>query len=126
MQGRQAQAFPVTEAQRNFQPIANQLRDRTFLEAFNQLRGGGAITDAEGQKATGAFFRLSQAQTEESYRAALDELKGIIKTGIERAKMSAGMMSQGNALGVPNAVGSTTPTVPQPKRMKFDAQGNLL
>lgn len=115
MRGRQSQAFPITEGQRSFQPIADQLRDRTFLSAFDQLRGAGAITEAEGQKATGAFFRMSQAQDEASYRSALQELKGIIQTGIERAKKSASMTPQQQAIGmigVPSSVGSTTPTIP--------------
>lgn len=70
----------------DFNSIAEQIEGRTFLEAFNSLRGGGAITEAEGQKATAAMARLKRTQSEAAYREALEELRGILETGISRAR----------------------------------------
>lgn len=113
MQGRQAQAFPITQAQRDFQPLATQLQGQSFLQAFQSLKGGGAITEVEGQKATQAIARLQQSQSEESYRNALNELRDIVSRGIERAQSGAMQTPQQQALGAVGAIGSTTPTTPQ-------------
>ena len=67
-----------------------QLQGQAFLLAFDQLRGAGAITVIEGEKATAAKARLDRAQSTETYQAALDELTGILKRGIEIAKTKAG------------------------------------
>lgn len=94
MRGRQAATLPLTEGQRNFQARADQLKGKAFLEAFNGLRGGGAITEVEGEKATDAQARMSQAQDEKSYRQALTDYQDIIKAGVERAqKKSAGIQN---------------------------------
>lgn len=68
----------------------DQINGQTFLQAFNSLRGGGAITDAEGAKATQAFARLNAAQNPMDYREALTELRGIVQTGVDRARRAAG------------------------------------
>lgn len=68
----------------------DQINGQTFLQAFNSLRGGGAITDAEGAKATQAFARLSAAQNPKDYREALLELRGIVQNGVDRARGAAG------------------------------------
>lgn len=68
----------------------DQINGQTFLQAFNSLRGGGAITDAEGAKATQAFARLNAAQNPKDYREALAELRGIVQAGVERARRAAG------------------------------------
>lgn len=62
------------------------INDQTFLQAFDSLRGGGAITDAEGAKAMQAFARLNAALNPKAYREALAELRGIVQTGVERAR----------------------------------------
>lgn len=67
----------------------DQINGQTFLQAFNSLRGGGAITDAEGAKATQAFARLNAAQNPKDYRDALAELRGIVNAGVSRAKNAA-------------------------------------
>lgn len=76
-----------------------QLQGQAFLQAFNSLKGGGAITEVEGQKAENAIARLSTSQTEEGFKAALNELKGVINAGIERAKQRAG---QGGSAATPS------------------------
>lgn len=79
---------PGTE-QRGFVNLVDQAKGQVFLQAFNSLRGGGAITDAEGAKATQALSRLDRAQRQEDFDAALTDLEGIINMGVHRARGAA-------------------------------------
>ncbi|XOK11617.1 hypothetical protein ACI6PO_00515 [Agrobacterium tumefaciens] len=67
----------------------DQIGGQSFLQAYNALRGGGQITEVEGRKATEAMARLNTAQTEKDYREALAELRGIVATGVSRARAAA-------------------------------------
>ncbi|MGU3399144.1 hypothetical protein ACLBWS_05285 [Brucellaceae bacterium D45D] len=73
----------------------NQIQGQTFLQAFNSLRGGGAITEIEGQKATEALARLNSAQSPTDYRQALTDLRTIVQNGVLRARSMAGVGSAG-------------------------------
>lgn len=64
---------------------ARQLQGKAFLQAFESLKGGGQITQIEGEKATAAIGRLDTAQNEKDYVGAMNELKGILQTAQERA-----------------------------------------
>jgi hypothetical protein len=81
--------IPGTQ-QRGFVNLVDQAKGQTFLEAFNSLRGGGAITEAEGRKATEAFARLDRAQTQHDFDAALKDLEGVINEGVRVARTKAG------------------------------------
>jgi hypothetical protein len=70
--------------------LLNQIGGKQFLEAFESLKGGGQITQIEGDKATQAIARMSRAQTEPEFRAAVKEFKDIVKIGMERAASKAG------------------------------------
>jgi len=74
----------------NFVARSDQLQGRTFLEAFESLKGGGAITEIEGKKAESAIARLSRSQSDDEYANALRELRGIIVAGMARARERAG------------------------------------
>ncbi len=74
----------------NFNVMRKQLEGKAFLEAFESLKGGGQITEIEGQKATEAIARLSTTQSEKAYREALTELRGILQQGKVRAQQMAG------------------------------------
>jgi len=74
---------------KNFQVMAKQLEGKAFLEAFESLKGAGAITEVEGAKATSAIARLDRAQSDGEYLAALNDLRGIVAAGMERAKAKA-------------------------------------
>ena len=71
---------------RDFRVLMDQMQGKSFLEAFNSLRGGGQITEAEGRKATEAIGRLNTAQSDQAFFAALNELEQVILLGMERAK----------------------------------------
>jgi hypothetical protein len=90
-----------------------QLKGRTFLEAFQALKGGGAITELEGKKAEAAIARLNPGQSEESFLQALNEIEQIVTAGIERAKQRAGQSS-----GAPQASAA-------PKRIRLNADGTI-
>lgn len=81
---------PLTQAGTDLNVKIKQLQGKAFLEAFESLKGGGAITEREGQAATEAMARLDRAQSTEEYVAALTELRDIMQTGADRARASAG------------------------------------
>jgi hypothetical protein len=66
-----------------------QLQGASFLEAFEKLKGGGAITEAEGKKAEQAQARLTTAQTDEAFKTALEDLRAAIEPALERARQRA-------------------------------------
>lgn len=74
----------------DFKARYDQLKGRTFLSAYNQLRGAGAITESEGPKAEAAVARLSRAQTREEFDTALNELSDVVSNGV---KIAVGMAS---------------------------------
>ena len=84
-------------AEKDFNIRLDQIKGKTFQEAFASLKGAGAITDVEGKKASEALARLDTAQTEKEFIAALDEFQSIIKLGQTRAKQKAGIKIESNA-----------------------------
>ena len=62
----------------------DQIKGGAFLQAFESLKGGGQITELEGQKAEAAQSRLNTAQREEDFRDALNEFRFYIDQGIRR------------------------------------------
>lgn len=110
--------FPGTDAY-NFAVRSKQLEGRVFLDAFDQLRGGGAITEAEGTKATAAAARLDRRQSDEDYAAALKELQGLLRMGIERARRKAA----GNLEPLPSGTTSQPQgNAPVPGNYTYDPQ----
>lgn len=98
--------FPPIPGSAGAQTLARlkQVAGQTFLTAYNQLRGGGSITEVEGAKATAAKARLDQAQGKEAIQSALTELKNIIHTGVSVAQLRAG----GNPGAAPDNLGMPT------------------
>ena len=63
-----------------------QLQGQAFLQAFESLKGGGAITEREGAAATNAIARIkNRRQSAAGYRAALEELRSIADAARSRA-----------------------------------------
>jgi hypothetical protein len=88
------QLIPGTPAA-DFKARFDEIMGGAFLEAFETLKGGGAITETEGKKATAAKTRMSLAQSEKEFLTAANEYKAIVKTGIERARKKAGETPSG-------------------------------
>lgn len=102
-----APAVPGTE-QAGFVDLVDQAKGKTFLEAFNSLKGGGQITEVEGKKATDAIARLQRARRAADFDKALDDLEAVIQAGLVRAYRSAGQAPQ----SVKPSPGSGLPVTP--------------
>jgi hypothetical protein len=104
-------AFPIVPGTKRADAKAylDQVKGKTFLEAYNTLKGGGQITEVEGAKAEAAIARLNKAQSWESAQSALKDLKGVIDQGLARARQKAGATN-------------ATPT----NRIRVDANGNVV
>jgi len=100
----------VSGAAARVQSRLDQIRGKSFLQAFDQLRGGGAITEIEGQKATEAMARLNTAQNDEDFVAALNELRGIVSQALisARRKANGGVIPSVPADGVTTAPADTS------------------
>ena len=106
IQGRLPDVSP--EAQR-FASRLNQLKGTAFLEAYNMLRGGGQITENEGNKAEQAMIRLNTAQSEEDFRLALQDFKDAVIMGYQKLQARAGSApASSGSLGAP-ASGAVSP-----------------
>lgn len=77
----------------DFQKKVDQAKAGAFLSAIQQLRGMGALSNAEGQTATAAVTRLTTMATEEGFASALADYEAFIRKGLERARaIQAGTM----------------------------------
>jgi hypothetical protein len=86
----------------SFEIRQKQIEGKAFLEAFNALKGGGSITEKEGEKGTQAIMRMNKASSEREYVAAARELQGILRAGRDRARTKAG----GGATAAPSGGGN--------------------
>lgn len=81
--------IPGTDAA-DFQSLFEQVKGSAFLEAFNTLKGAGAISEKEGEKATAARTRMSTAQSETEFVKAAREYQDVIRKGVEVMQKKAG------------------------------------
>lgn len=87
-----AQLTPGTDAA-DFKALYDQVKSGAFLQAFESLKGAGAITEKEGEKATAAITRMSLAQSEGEFLKAAREFQDNIRMGVKNAEqkvLSAG------------------------------------
>ena len=76
---------PGTDAA-GFTALFDQVKGGAFMEAFQALKGAGAITEKEGEKATGALTRMSLAQSEKEFVAAAREFQDVVRNGVQNAQ----------------------------------------
>ena len=81
--------IPGTNAS-DFQSYQDQIEGAAFLSAFEALKGGGAISEKEGSKATAAKLRMKLAQSEVEYVKAAREFQEVVRTGVENARKKFG------------------------------------
>jgi len=74
----------------NFDALFKQTQGGAFLEAFETLKGGGAISEKEGEKATAARTRMSLAQSEDEFVKAAQDYIRVLKNGVATAKNKLG------------------------------------
>jgi hypothetical protein len=79
--------------------IWEQVQGKAFLEAFGTLKGGGQITEKEGEKATAAITRLSnRRQSLASALGAIKDLEDVVASAEDNArKKSIGAPQQSGA-----------------------------
>ena len=73
----------------NFKARFDEVMGGAFEEAYNTLKGGGSITEKEGEKATAAKTRMRLAQSEQEFITAAREYADVVNKGIQRAKAKA-------------------------------------
>ena len=80
-----ARFVPGTAAA-DFQARFDQIKGSAFLQAYETLKGGGQITNIEGEKGTAALNRMSIAQSEREFIQAAREFQEVVQKGLERAQ----------------------------------------
>lgn len=84
---------PGSEAA-DFKTDLDNLTGKMFIAAFESLKGGGAISEKEGEAATRAIANLSKSQSGKQFRQNLAILKQTLANGYatleQKAKGSAG------------------------------------
>jgi hypothetical protein len=82
----------------DFRTLLDQVQGQQFLQAFENLKGGGVITEVEGTKATQAIARMNTAQTEAEFKKGAMEFRDVIERARiraeERAKAATGPQSR--------------------------------
>lgn len=68
-----------------------EIKGQAFLQAVQELRGMGALSNQEGDSATKAIQRMSTSQSEKEFKAAAQDFQGIIQRGIDRNRVKLGM-----------------------------------
>jgi len=92
----------------SFELRQKQIEGKAFLEAFNTLRGGGAITEKEGEKGTLAIMRMNKASSEKEYMEAARDLQNVLRTGVNTMRAKAGQPSGGGGTAPPAATNPAT------------------
>lgn len=100
-----------TSAGKSYQLKVDQLGGQAFLQAFNSLKGGGAITEQEGNKATLAIARLNTTLSEKDFEQALTDFKNVVDEITERRRKENQGAIPGMRVGQP-AAGAATPAAP--------------
>ncbi len=119
--------IPGTSAA-DFESRLGQIQGASFLQAFESLKGGGAITEIEGQRATQAINRMNASTSEREFKAAADELRTILNQGIQRAERSQQRLQANPPAGVvlsPRSANAPAGAA-APRVLRFDAQGNIV
>jgi hypothetical protein len=76
-----------------------QLQGTAFLEGRTLLKGGGAITDFESNKAESAIARLERSLNEKDAREALNDFKDAVRAGAAKLKATATGAAPSNPSG---------------------------
>lgn len=91
-----AAPYALGTPQYDFVKRVDQAKGGAFLQAYEILKGGGAIANAEGEKATQAVARMDRATSREDFDAALNDYERAIRRGFASLQQRAG---QGGAQG---------------------------
>jgi hypothetical protein len=78
--------FVPGSSARNFNAYHDQAVGTAFMQAFETLKGGGQITEKEGEKATAALNRMNLAVDEKEYIKAAREFQTEVKSLLNLAE----------------------------------------
>lgn len=113
------------------QAMYDQVLGQAFLEGRRLLKGGGAITDFESQKAENAFIRASRAQSVEEFTKAAREFQNYVNAGTQKLrKQASGQVFQdyGDGLGeivlTPDPQFEATPTLAEQSKANFKGRNS--
>jgi hypothetical protein len=104
-----ARFIPGTDAA-GFDAYMEQMEGTAFLEAFKTLKGGGQITEIEGEKATRAMSRMKRSTSEVEFVKAAREFADILRQGMARADARAESLFRGESGGGGGAAVKQTKT----------------
>lgn len=118
------QKVPGTDA-RDFVIRLDQIKGKQFLEAFNSLKGGGQITEAEGKKATEAIARMDIAASEPEFIQAVRDFQAVVRAGAERAAARAAPAAAPQAESKPAGMDNMPPPTEHTGRIIRDSATGL-
>ena len=104
------------------------IKSRAFMDARQQLRGTGSISDMESKAAGQAASALNTRQSEPEFLKTLNEMKGVLMTG--RTRLSDQMKSMprpsidASTAGASQAPNSSAPVIRTTPRGTFQSLGN--
>jgi|APSaa5957512535_1039671.scaffolds.fasta_scaffold00673_3 hypothetical protein len=91
------------------QALITHVGDKAFMEAFQELKGGGQITEKEGDAAKNASSQLSATQIPlDKYKAALNQFISVIEDRVEFVRIEAGVYDGADAYVEPRARAQAT------------------
>ena len=97
-----------------FMKLLEQVQGGAFLDAYQLLKGGGAITEIEGVKATQAKNRMSKATNEAEFKKAGKDFVSALETGIKKLEARSRIGVKAGGLGTQSTAGSIGGTPPPP------------
>jgi hypothetical protein len=80
-----ASGLPNTRA-KGFDALMKQIEGKNFLAGYNSLRGGGQISNIEGDKTQNAAARIVTSQTKEDFNKGMYDLEHQVRTDFEQAQ----------------------------------------
>jgi hypothetical protein len=98
----------------DFYPYIKQIRGGAFLKAFERIKGGGQITEIEGEKATDAIIRAQTSQSEEGFRKSMADFLDVINSVEKR------MLESGQGASSPSAAAPTAQTAAPRNTFTYD------
>jgi hypothetical protein len=81
---------PATPAG-DFTSALNAVKKGAFMQAFEQLKGSGAISGPEGQSATEALANMNAATSEVQFKRELQRFMNIVASGVKVAEQQSRM-----------------------------------
>jgi len=78
-----------------------QAQGGAFLEAVQEMKGSGALSNAEGKSATQAIQRMDAATSEKEFISAARDFQNAVRRGLKNAKNKAGVTEESGGAGLP-------------------------